>query len=91
MIKSHLVAHVAAVAGLPTGRTGAAVDAVFEAIEAALRRGEEVTLLGFGSFSVMERPARPGRNPMTGASIEIPAGRTMKFRPGKALKAVVKG
>jgi len=90
MIKSHLVAHVAAIAGLPTGRIGAAVDAVSDSMTAALRRSEEVTLVAFGSLSVMERPARPGRNPKTGAVIEIPASRAMKFRPGKALRAVVK-
>ena len=89
--KSDLITHVADNAGLPKAATGKAVDAVFDSIATALGRGEETTLIGFGSFSVTERPIRAGRNPKTGETMEIPASKAPKFRPGKTLKAVVNG
>ena len=91
MNKSDLITHIADIAALPKTATGKAVDAVFDSIKASLGRGEETHLVGFGSFSVMERPARTGRNPKTGEPMEIPASKAPKFRPGKALKAVGKG
>ena len=91
MNKSDLTTHIADITGLPKTATAKAVDAVFESITAALGRGEETTLVGFGSFSMTERPARTGRNPQTGEAIEIPASKAPKFRPGKALKGSVKG
>ena len=64
---------------------------MFDAIGAALARGEEFTMVGFGSFSVTARPARLGRNPKTGEPIEIPACKMPKFKVGKKLKDVVNG
>ena len=89
MNRADLIAHVADIASLPKTATGKAVDAVFDAITAALARGEEFTLVGFGSFSVSDRPARVGRNPKTGAEIVIPASKVPKFKVGKKLKDAV--
>ena len=89
MNRADLVNHVADIASLPKAATGKAVDAVFEAIRDAMVRGEEFTQVGFGSFSVTERPAREGRNPKTGETIQIPAGKVLKFKAGKVLKSVV--
>lgn len=66
------------------------VDALFASIEEALAKGEKVQLIGFGTFEVRERAARKGRNPQTGAEIEIPASKVPAFKPGKALKDAVK-
>ncbi|MGD8371744.1 MAG: HU family DNA-binding protein [Deltaproteobacteria bacterium] len=68
----------------------AAVDCVLSTVANALRRGDAVTLVGFGTFKVSERKARRGRNPQTGAVIQIPAARVPKFVAGKALKNAVK-
>ncbi len=62
------------------------VNAVFEAVENGLQRDGTVQIMGFGTFQVKERAARKGRNPTTGAPIDIPASKTVQFRPGKALK-----
>lgn len=67
-----------------------AVDAVFNAIQDALVKGEKVQLIGFGNFEVRERAARKGRNPQTGEEIEIPATKVPAFKPGKQLKEAVK-
>jgi len=66
-----------------------AVDAVFDGITKTLRKGDTVTLVGFGTFSVSKRAARVGRNPRTGESISIAASKTPKFKAGKALKDAV--
>ena len=66
-----------------------AVDGVFESITNSLRGGEEVRLVGFGSFSVVRRKATTGRNPRTGEAIDIPASNQPKFKAGKALKEAV--
>jgi len=68
----------------------ASVDAVFASIEAALKKGEKVQLIGFGNFEVRDRAARKGRNPQTGEEIEIAASKVPAFKPGKALKDAVK-
>ncbi|HOV21319.1 MAG TPA: HU family DNA-binding protein [Candidatus Ratteibacteria bacterium] len=68
----------------------AAVDAVIEAIKKALKKGDVVTLVGFGTFKVAKRKARTGRNPQTGATIKIPAKKVPVFRPGSELKEAVK-
>ena len=68
----------------------AAVDAVFGAIAKALKKGDKVGLVGFGTFSVAKRAARKGRNPRTGKEIKIAATKVPKFTAGKALKAIVK-
>ena len=66
-----------------------AVDGVFSSITRALKNGDTVTLVGFGSFKVVERKARKGRNPQTGEEIEIKASKAPKFTPGQALKEAV--
>ena len=66
-----------------------AVDCVFSSIAGALKKGDPVTLVGFGSFKVVERKARKGRNPQTGEEIEIKASKAPKFTPGQALKGAV--
>ncbi|MCM8767854.1 MAG: HU family DNA-binding protein [Candidatus Omnitrophica bacterium] len=68
----------------------AAVDAVLDAIKGALKKGEVVTLVGFGTFKVVERKARKGRNPRTGEEIKIPKKKVPVFRPGSELKKAVK-
>lgn len=67
------------------------VDSVFKAIETAAVRGEEVSIPGFGKFKVQDKPARTGRNPSTGAAIQIAATRKVVFQPAKALKDSVAG
>ncbi len=89
MNKNELVAAVAASADLSKGDASKAVDSVFEEISAALTRGEDVRLVGFGSFSVANRAASQGRNPRTGEPMHIPASRQPKFKAGKGLKAAV--
>ena len=86
MNKSELVDQVADAADLPRAAAARAVDAVLEAITASLKQSEPVSLVGFGTFQVRERPARQGRNPSTGATIEIAAARVPAFKPGKGLK-----
>jgi DNA-binding protein HU-beta len=68
-----------------------AVDCVFETISAALKNGDGVQLIGFGSFSVADRAAREGRNPRTGETLQIAASKQPKFKAGKALKDAVNG
>ncbi|HEY9215517.1 MAG TPA: HU family DNA-binding protein [Ancylobacter sp.] len=87
--KNELVAAVAEQAKLTKAAAAAAVDATFDAIAASLKAGEEVKLIGFGSFSVVSRAAREGRNPRTGNPVKIEASKAPKFTPGKGLKEVV--
>jgi DNA-binding protein HU-beta len=84
--KNELIAAVANETGLERREAAKAVDSVFAVIAGALKGGDEVRLVGFGTFSVAERAASQGRNPRTGASISISASRQPKFRPGKQLK-----
>ena len=86
MNKSELVAAVGDKAGLNNSEAGAAIDAVFACITDALKDGDKVSLVGFGTFAVRERAARQGRNPKTGEPIQIAAGKTPAFKAGKALK-----
>lgn len=88
--KAELVSEVAAKTKLTKKDVSEAVDAVFEAIQEDLAKGEKVQLIGFGTFEVRDRAARKGRNPQTGAEIEIPASEVPAFKPGKALKEAVK-
>ncbi|MBW1605551.1 HU family DNA-binding protein [Lactobacillus sp. Sy-1] len=88
--KAELVGDVAEKTGLTKKDATAAVDAVFNSIENHLSKGEKVQLIGFGNFEVRERAARKGRNPQTGAEIQIPASKVPAFKPGKALKDAVK-
>ena len=89
MNKADLVNEVAKVVKTKK-ETQAAVDCVLSTIAGALRRGDAVTLVGFGTFSVQERKARKGRNPQTGAQIFIEARKVPKFSAGKALKDTVR-
>ena len=88
--KAELVSSVAAKTGLTKKDATSAVDAVFESVQDNLAKGEKVQLIGFGNFEVRERAARKGRNPQTGAEIQIPASKVPAFKPGKALKDAVK-
>jgi len=84
--KNDLVAHVADVSGLSKADAGKAVNAVFDGITASLKKGTDVRLVGFGTFTVAERAASEGRNPRTGEKISIPASKQPKFKAGKQLK-----
>ena len=86
MNKSQLIEAIAKHADISKAAAGRALDATVNSIAGSLKRGEIVTLVGFGSFFVGKRTARQGRNPQTGAPIRIKAARIPKFRPGKALK-----
>ena len=86
MNKQELVDAVAAETGESKAATGEAIDAFISAVTDAVTKGETVQLVGFGSFSAGARAARVGRNPATGAEIQIPAAKTVKFTAGKAFK-----
>ena len=89
MNKSELIDAVASEAELSKADAARATDAVFDTISNALGKGDQVTLVGFGTFSVRERAARTGRNPQTGEAINIKASKTPGFKAGKALKDAV--
>lgn len=89
MNKNELVAAVANSTGLSKADATKAVDAVFDSVVAALKTGDEVRLVGFGTFLVTQRAASEGRNPRTGEVIEIAATKIPKFKPGKQLKEAV--
>lgn len=91
MTKAELVEKIYSKAGLPTKALAEdALDAVIASLREALAAGESVTFTGFGSFKVVERAARKGRNPRTGKEITIPASKVAKFTPGKGLKDAIK-
>ncbi len=85
MNKGDLINQVAESANLTKAQAGAALDAVLDSVGGALKGGDKVTLIGFGTFSVSNRSARTGRNPKTGKEIDIPAKTVVKFKPGKKL------
>jgi DNA-binding protein HU-beta len=87
--KMDLIAAVADSTDLPKAKAAEVVDAVFGAIEGALRKHEEVRLVGFGSFVTAKRKETTGRNPRTGEEIKIPASSSVRFKAGKALKDAV--
>ncbi|MDE0023391.1 MAG: HU family DNA-binding protein [Spirochaetaceae bacterium] len=89
MNKSGLADRVADRIGVSRSVAVEAVEAVFEAVGEALARGEEVRMVGFGTFGIRNRPARTGRNPRTGERVEIRASTAPTFRPGKPLRAAV--
>ncbi|MDQ3563266.1 MAG: HU family DNA-binding protein [Pseudomonadota bacterium] len=89
MNKTDLIDVVAESADLPKASAGRAVDAMVDAITKALKKNDEVTLVGFGTFSVRKRAARAGRNPRTGETIKIAASKVPAFKPGKGLKDAV--
>ena len=86
MKKVELVEAVATNAGLTKSDALKATDATFEAITGALKKGDKITLIGFGTFSVSKREARVGRNPQTGAAVNIPARNAVTFKAGTQLK-----
>ncbi|MBO4897083.1 MAG: HU family DNA-binding protein [Clostridia bacterium] len=90
MNKGNLVAAVAKKADLSKKDAEAAVDAFFASIKEALKKGDKVAVMGFGSFEVKKRAAREGINPLTKAKIKIPATKVPGFKAGKALKDAVK-
>ncbi|HVN34840.1 MAG TPA: HU family DNA-binding protein [Casimicrobiaceae bacterium] len=87
--KSDLIDAIARHADISKAAAERALDATLNTVKGALKKGEIVTLVGFGSFFVGRRTARQGRNPRTGATIKIRAAKVPKFRPGKALKDAV--
>jgi DNA-binding protein HU-beta len=89
MNKQDLVAKVAQKADISKTKAAEAIDATIEAIKASLKKGDEVRLVGFGTFKVSKRAATTGRNPRTGAAIKIPASKQPKFKAGKELKKAV--
>jgi DNA-binding protein HU-beta len=89
MNKAALIDAIARHADISKAAAGRALEATVNAIKGSLRKGEVVTLVGFGSFHVGKRTARQGRNPRTGATIKIRAAKVPKFRAGKALKDAV--
>ncbi len=89
MTKKEIVAKAAATAGISKSKAEVAINATLDEISGALRRGQKVTFVGFGTFSTSHRKARMGRNPRTGAAIHIPASNIPKFKAGKALKSSV--
>lgn len=89
MNKAQLIEKIAAEADISKAAAGRALDALTEAVTESLKNGEQVALLGFGTFSVRERAARSGRNPQTGATIQISAAKVPSFKAGKVLKTKV--
>ena len=89
MKKAELIESVAAKAGITKADAGRAVDATFAAITEALVKGDKVPLIGFGTFSISKRAARVGRNPQTGAEVQIAARNAVTFKAGAALKDAV--
>ncbi len=86
MNKSQLIEQIAAGADISKAAAGRALDALTESVTNALKDGDQVALVGFGTFSVRERSARSGRNPQTGETIQISAAKVPSFKAGKALK-----
>ena len=86
MNKTELVDAIAAAADITKAQSGRALDAVLESVTETLKKGEKVTLIGFGTFETRERAARTGRNPQTGKEIQIAASTTPAFKAGKKLK-----
>lgn len=89
MNKSDLIDAIAANSGLSKADAGRALDGFTGAVTKALKKGETVSLVGFGTFSVKKRGARTGRNPRTGETIKIKASKNPSFKAGKALKDAV--
>jgi DNA-binding protein HU-beta len=90
MTKTELIEKIAATAGLSKADAGRAFEATLDSIKATLKKGQKVTIVGFGTFAVTKRKARKGRNPRTGQVINIAASKTPKFTAGKTLKDAIK-
>ncbi len=89
MNKADLIDKIAGAADISKAQAGTAVDTMIEGVTGALKKGERVTLVGFGTFAISQRRARNGRNPQTGATIKIAARKVAKFTPGIELKKAV--
>lgn len=89
MNKSELIEAIATSADIPKAAAGRALDAMVDSVADALKQGDQVVLVGFGTFSVKDRAARTGRNPQTGQPIQIAAAKIPTFKAGKALKDAV--
>ena len=89
MNKAELIETIASEADISKASASRALDAATAAVTSALQKGDQVSLVGFGTFSVKQRAARTGRNPQTGAEIQIAAANVPSFKPGKALKDAV--
>ena len=89
MTKNELIAAVAGKAQMTKAAAASAVDATFDAITSTLREGQDVKIMGFGNFRVVRRAAREGRDPRTGAAVQIKAANRPRFAPGKGLKEAV--
>jgi len=87
--KSELIEVIARQSDISKAAATRSLDAVIGAVKTSLKKGDSVTITGFGTFAVTKRKARAGRNPRTGAAIKIKAAKVPKFRPGKALKDAV--
>lgn len=90
MRKPELAAAIADKTGLTREKAGEVINAFTDQVSAAAARGEDIALIGFGTFNIRKRDARTGRNPQTGASIQIPASQTVGFKAGKGLKDAVR-
>lgn len=90
MTKAELVDIVAGAAGISKAAAIKSIDSFTKGVEKALKKGDKVTLVGFGTFSLKKRKARKGRNPRTGEEIKIRATKSPKFTPGKALRDAVR-
>ncbi len=91
MTKTEIVAKVAAETKVSKSAAARALDAIIGSIQTALKKGDKVTFVGFGTFSVAQRKARKGRNPRTGKQIMIAAKKAAKFSAGATLKAIING
>lgn len=89
MNKGDIIAEIASRADISKAAAERALNAIIESVTDTLKKGERVAIAGFGTFSVIDRAARKGRNPQTGAEINIPASTAPKFKAGKALKEAV--
>jgi DNA-binding protein HU-alpha len=90
MRKPELAAAIADQTGLSRDKASEVITAFTDQISASVAKGQDVTLIGFGTFNIRKREARNGRNPQTGATIKIPASKTVGFKPGKSLKDAIR-
>lgn len=86
MNKTELIEHIATKSDISKAAATRALASIIEAVKKTLKKGDSVTLVGFGTFSVSKRAARTGRNPRTGAALKIKAAKVPRFKPGKGLK-----
>ena len=89
MNKAQLISKIAEDSGITNAQASKALGAVINGVTSTLESGDKLTLVGFGTFSTSHRNARTGRNPQTGAAIQIPAKTVVKFKPGKVLEEAV--